>query len=280
MSPEQARGQEADQRADIWSFGVLVYEMLTGRKLFDTPTVSDTLAAVLRADLDWSALPAGLPSNIRTMLRRCLERNPKRRLRDIGDARVEPEQPATEQTAPATVVAPRRSPLVSWILAAVMTVVAAAVTVFLVRESPPAAPLTQFDVFPPEKGRFYTWIGVSPDGRNLGFQATGADGVPRVWVRPIDSLQARLLPGTDETLTFFWSPDSRYVVFQSAGKLKKIDVLGGPPQKLCDGAGGTVGRIVERGWRDPLWRHQRADPARVGGGRRHVAGDEGGTRTG
>ena len=87
MSPEQARGQEADQRADIWSFGVLVYEMLTGRKLFDAPTVSDTLAAVLRADLDWSALPAGLPSNIRTMLRRCLERDPKRRLRDIGDAR-------------------------------------------------------------------------------------------------------------------------------------------------------------------------------------------------
>jgi len=205
MSPEQARGQEADQRADIWSFGVLVYEMLTGRKLFDAPTVSDTLAAVLRADLDWSALPAGLPSNIRTMLRRCLERDPKRRLRDIWAARIELEQPATEQTAPAAVPAPRRSPLVPWILAAVMTVVAA-VTVILVRQSPPAAPLTQFEVFPPEKGGFSGWIGVSPDGRNLGFTAMGADGVPRVWVRPIGSLQARLLA---TGFTFFWSPDSR-----------------------------------------------------------------------
>jgi Tol biopolymer transport system component len=241
MSPEQARGQEADQRADIWSFGVLVYEMLSGQKLFDAPTVSDTLAAVLRADLDWSALPAGLPSNIRAILRRCLERDAKRRLRDIGAARIELEQPATEETAPAAVVAPRTSPLVSWISAAVMTVVAAAVTVIHVRENPPAAPLMRFDVLPPEKGGFNGWIGVSPDGQKLGFQATGADGVPRVWVRPIGSLQARVLPGTDETLTFFWSPDSRYMVFQSAGKLKKIDVLGGPPQTLCDWVGLLLG---------------------------------------
>jgi Tol biopolymer transport system component len=128
-------------------------------------------------------------------------------------------------------------------LAAVMTVVAAAVTVIHVRESPPAAPLTQFDVFPPEKVGFNGWIGVSPDGRNLGFIATGADGVPRVWVRPIDSLRARVLPGTDRTVTFFWSPDSRYLVLQSGGKLKKIDVLGGPPQTLCD-----VGLLVGGSW--------------------------------
>jgi serine/threonine-protein kinase len=241
MSPEQARGQEADKRADIWSYGVLVYEMLTGRKLFDAPTVSDSLAAVLRAELDWSALPADLPSNIRTLLRRCLERDPKRRLRDIWAARIELEQPATEQTAPAAVVAPRKSPLVPWILAAVMTVVAAAVTVILVRQSPPAAPLARFDVLPPEKEGFSGWISVSPDGRNLGFTAIGADGVQRVWVRPIESLQARLLPGTGGTATFFWSPDSRYLVLQSAGKLKKIDVSGGPPETLCDAMGVLMG---------------------------------------
>jgi Tol biopolymer transport system component len=175
------------------------------------------------------------------MLRRCLERDPKRRLRDIWAARLELEQPATEQTAPSAVPAPRRSLMVAWILAAVMTVVAAAVTVIHVRESPPASPLTRFNVFPPEKGSFNTWIGVSPDGQSLGFTASGADGVPRVWVRPIDSLQARVLPGTDGTVTFFWSPDSRYVVFQSSGKLKKIDVSGGPPQTLSDGVGLLLG---------------------------------------
>jgi hypothetical protein len=210
--------------------------------LFDAPTVSDTLAAVLRADPDWSALPAGLPSNIRTMLLRCLERDPKRRLRDIWAARIDLEQPATkEQTAPEAVPAPRRSLLVAWVLAAVMTVVAAAVTVIHVRASPPAATLTQFEVFPPEKAGFIGWISVSPDGRNLGFTATGADDEPHVWVRPIGSLQARVLPGTVGPLTFFWSPDSHYLVLKSAGKLKKIDVLGGPPQTLCDVVGSLRG---------------------------------------
>jgi Tol biopolymer transport system component len=150
------------------------------------------------------------------------------------------EQP-TEQASAAAVTAPRRSLFVAWILAGAMAAAAAAVTLIHVRESPPEAPLTRFDVFPPDKGGFNAWIGISPDGRNLGFTATGADGVPRVWVRPIDSLEARLLPGTDGTVTFFWSPDSRYVVFQSAGKLKKIDVLGGPPQTLCDGVGVLLG---------------------------------------
>src|SRR5437764_3552810 len=89
MSPEQARGQAVDKRADIWSFGVVLHEMLSGRSLFESATISDTLAAVLRADFEWSKLPAGLSPNIQTLLRRCLERDPRRRLRDIGDARLE-----------------------------------------------------------------------------------------------------------------------------------------------------------------------------------------------
>jgi Tol biopolymer transport system component len=239
MSPEQARGQEADKRADIWSYGVVVYEMLTGRKLFDAPTVSDSLAAVLRADLDWSALPAGLPANVRSMLRRCLERDPKRRLRDIGDTRIELEQPVDQAATAAP--ARRRSPLVAWGLAGVMTIAAAAIGVMHFREAPEAARLVRFDVLPPDKGGFNSWIALSPDGRYLGFTGTGADGLGRVWVRALDSTQARALPGTEGTVTFFWSADSRYVVFQALNKIKKIDVSGGSPQTLCDTAGVMLG---------------------------------------
>jgi len=241
MSPEQARGQAVDRRADIWAFGVVLYEMLTGRGLFQAPTISDTLAAVLRADPDWSALPSGLPSNIRTMLRRCLERDPRRRLRDIGDARLELEQPAGEQPAAVAVPPAPRFRLIPWIMVAVLAVAAAALAAIHFREAPAPAPQVRFGVPAPDKGTFGVWLGLSPNGRFLGFTGTGPDGVERVWIRSLDSLEVRPLPGTETTTTFFWSPDSRFVVFQSAGKLKKIDVSGGPPQTLCDAPGVMLG---------------------------------------
>lgn len=241
MSPEQARGQSTDKRADIWSFGVVFYEMLTGRRLFDAPTVSDSLAAVLRADPDWAALPADLPPNMRTMLRRCLERDLKNRLHDIADARLELEQPSSPQQAAAAIPAAHKRSRLGWIVAAVMAIAAAAIAFIHFRESPQPARLVRFVVPPPEKGNFNAWIALSPDGRQLGFTATGPDGITRVWLRALDSLEVRPLSGTDGTVTFFWSPDSRYVVFQSVGKLKKIDTLGGPPQTLCDGVNVLLG---------------------------------------
>ena len=239
MSPEQARGQDADKRADIWSFGVLLYEMLTGRMLFDAPTISDSLAAVLRAELDWSVLPAELPENVRTMLRRCLERDPKKRLRDIGDARLELEQPVAQ---PAVMPAARtRTALVAWIVAGAMAVAAAAITTIHFREAPPEVPLMRFDILAEKSGGFAAWLSLSPDGKQLAFTASGGDGTSRVWLRPLDGLQARPLAGTDGTVTFFWSPDSRYLVFQNVGKLKKIDISGGPPQTLCEDVGVLLG---------------------------------------
>ena len=242
MSPEQARGQEANKRSDIWSFGVVLHEMLTGRTLFDAPTISDTLAAVLRADLDWSRLPGGLPPNIRTLLQRCLERDSNRRLRDIGDARLELEQPAMQPVAPPSQPAPRLRLLpwiATWIAGVILAIAAASIAVIHFGEAPPPAPLVRFLVAPPDKGNFNTWISLSPNGRQLAFTAAGPDGVSRVWLRPLDSVEARPLAGTEGTITSFWSPDSRFIVFQSTGKLKKIDVAGGPPQSLCN-AGGVV----------------------------------------
>lgn len=241
MSPEQARGHAIDKRSDIWSFGVVLYEMLTGRRLFDAPTISDSLAAVLRSDPDWSALPAAVPPNIRAMLRRCLERDPKRRLHDIADARLELEQPVVEPSQPGAAPAAARPSRLPWVAAAVMAIAAVVVSTVHFREKPPAAPIVRFTVPPPEKGHFNAWIALSPDGRYLGFTGAGPDGIGRIWVRSLDSLELRALPGTDGVITFFWSPDSRYIAFHSGGKLKKVDIFGGPAQTLCEGVAVLLG---------------------------------------
>jgi serine/threonine-protein kinase len=225
MSPEQARGQSVDRRADIWAFGVVLHEMLTGRALFQQATISDTLAAVLRADPDWSGLPSGLPANIRTMLQRCLERDPRRRLRDIGDARLELEQPAARPIAAAPASPVRLSAILPGIVATLLGVVAVTAAIHMRGASPPT-PLASLGLAAPDKVTSGLWLGLSPDGRHLAFTAAGADGTVRLWLRSLDSAESRPLAGTEGTVTFFWSPDSRVVVFQSAGKLKKIDISG------------------------------------------------------
>lgn len=237
MAPEQARGKIVDKRADIWAFGVVLYEMLTGRRLFDGETFSDTLIEVATKEPEWTQVPA----KVRRLLRRCLEKDPKRRLRDIGEAWFLLED------APAPVPAPSRSRFAAagWIAAALLAVAAAATGYFAWRhftEDPPL--VTRTYVLPPEKSAFPSAgadLAISPDGRHLAFLAT-LGGTTAIWVRDLDSLTPRMLPGTGKGILPFWSADSRSIGFFASGKLKKIGMAGGPVVTLCDapaGRGGT-----------------------------------------
>ncbi|MBK5295372.1 MAG: PD40 domain-containing protein [Acidobacteriia bacterium] len=228
MAPEQARGQAVDKRADIWAFGVVLYEMVTGQRLFRGETVGDTLAQVLTKELNFDATPA----QVRPVLRRCLERDRKKRLRDIGDA----WDVAPEAVAPPVVVEQRR--LWPWVAAAALSVIAALVLGFIhFRE--PGQPVLATSILAPEKSAFNE-IAVSPDGKLLAFTAT-AEGKRQLWVRPLRSLSAQPLAGSEEAQYPFWSPDSRWIGFFAQGKLKKIEASGGPAQTLCDVAAGRGG---------------------------------------
>ena len=251
MSPEQARGKAADKRSDIWAFGCVVYEMFTGRRAFDAGEVSDTLAMVLMKDVDWSSLPVVTPPSIRRLLRRCLERDRKRRLPDVGVARLRIDEALSEPVVqqPSGVAAHGRRPAgqaVAWAVAALATLAALSLAgVHFTEVSPDASSPIRFSVEPPPGTRFPgnegdegQWL--SPDGRHIAFRVTtsdnspGAPGVPTLAIRTLNQSDVRLLPGTQSAGNAFWSPDSRFLAFFAAGKLQKIDVTGGPPQVICD----------------------------------------------
>jgi Tol biopolymer transport system component len=238
MAPEQAQGKSVDKRADIWAFGVVLHELLTGSRIFKGDTLADTLAAVLTKEPQWDRIPA----QARPLLRRCLVRDPQRRLRDIGDAmallEVAPESPREPAKA--------RQSWLAWSAAGVLLLGLAVLGIIHFREQPSATPgLQRFQIPVPDKmsllgnGAF----SVSPDGRTLAFGAVGADGVRGLWVRTEDSLAAKLLPGSEtiDDSTPFWSPDSRFVVFSTRGKLKKAGLSGEPPQSICDLPGAVIG---------------------------------------
>lgn len=245
MSPEQAAGRPVDKRADIWSFGVVLWEMLTGHRLFEGETVSHTLADVLRTPIDFNQLPTKTPSTIDDLLRRCLDRDIKTRLRDIGEARIVIAKYLADPSAAAESARPvsgSRAP-VAWALTTIFAV-ALAIALWVPWRRPPApAPINQFVIPPPEKatfGDFRASLAISPDGRQLVFIASSS-GPPVLWVRPLDSLAARRLAGTEDAGAPFWSPDSKSIGFFSRGKLKRIDASGGPVQSLADATYPPVG---------------------------------------
>ena len=227
MSPEQARGKSVDKRADIWAFGVVLYEMLTGKRLFGGDTVSDTLAAVLKEDPDLDQVPA----KARRLLRTCLQKDPKQRLADISDAKLLLED--APESAPS-----QRRPWLAWSVAALCLLVALTLAFVYFRRPAPTLPVITFTVAPPNEGAFVGANGaprmsLSPDGRYLAFMA-GSSGKPdQMWIRRLDSLELRALNGTERAESPIWSPDNRFIGFFVGGKLKKIDVTGGSVQTLC-----------------------------------------------
>jgi hypothetical protein len=238
MSPEQARGAAVDKRSDIWSFGCVSYEMLSGKPAFTGESTSDILAAVLKEEPNWS----GIPGRVQPLLRRCLVKDPKLRLRDIGDARLEIDEARAEPEAPAVTASPKSvSRFLLWVAAAVLALALSAV--WLVRPGPEERML-QFEVSAPPGYTFGTAniyrYAISPDGTKLAFVATSADGKRSLWVRPLDAGAAIRLPGTEGALGPFWDPTSRWIAFGANGKLQKIEVTGSQPQVLCQTMVGAI----------------------------------------
>jgi eukaryotic-like serine/threonine-protein kinase len=255
MSPEQAKGKPADKRSDIWAFGCVLYEMLTGSRTFEGEEVAEVLAAVMRAEPDWSRLPANTPAAIHRLLRRSLVKDRKRRLADIADVQLELVEaainPAPDDRVPEASGFFRRPGF--WIaiaLVSLMTAAAAVARLFLA--SSPDAPVVRFDVASPAGAPISGGGPLSPDGRVLAFIAPTPQGVRVIWVRPLDSASARALPGSDGATRFFWSPDSQHIGFFRDGNLFKIAIAGGEAQRLAngpfrDGAWSAAGVILAGG---------------------------------
>ena len=245
MSPEQAAGKPVDKRSDVWAFGVVLMEMLTGRQLFEGETVSHVIAAVLTKDPDWSTFPANTPSRLRILLRRCLERDPRRRLRDIGEARVAFDEMASGMDVAASptsrpAAAPRRAPVWVWLLALVAVALAglAAGRYAFVAPSPQPRPV-RFEI----RAGDATAAVLSPDGRQLAIVAQG-----QLWVRDLARLETRSLEKTNGAVRPFWSPDSRTIAYGARGKLWKVLAEGGSPSAICDLASGLWDQDAGGAW--------------------------------
>ena len=261
LSPEQARGRAVDKRTDIWAFGCVLYEMLTGRRVFGRDTVTDSMAAILGQEPDWTALPDDVPERIQHLLRRCLTKDPRRRLHDIADARIEIEDTlatpsASRRGAEGRQGTPsgRTAQRLPWILLAVATLGLIAVSWLALSSSRPVEPTPgeaiRFTMTPPGPVTFTptgNFIAVSPDGRYMAFVAANIGGLPMVWLRAKDALEARPLPGTENARHPFWSADGRNIAFFAAGGfIRKVSLQGGPPQALATalstGTGGSWNR--------------------------------------
>jgi Tol biopolymer transport system component len=275
MSPEQARGHEVDRRTDIWSFGATIYELLTGKRAFFGPTPADTIVAVLSGEPDWDALPADTPDGLRALLQRCLQKDIRLRLRDLGDASFDygTTNPAFVGAISTVKMQRRRRNLTRWIAAAALIAAiggAIALGMWTLDGSRDASPtLRKFEVQAEGLGDApVTFAGgtgpgagvvISPDGRRIVYPAKG-----RLWVRELSQLESRELTGTDKAVAPAWSPDSNWVVYVIDNQLLKSPINGGPAVRVATMAGSFVeqagagwsaeGQIFYTIGNGPLWR--------------------------
>jgi len=249
MSPEQARGKTVDKRTDIWAYGCVLYEMLTGRKAFVGETASDAIAAILEREPDWTKLPAAAPAPVQRLLRRCLEKDPSRRLRDIGDARLDVDS-ALSSPAQADLPKPAQMTRRTAISALAGAAVGAATGIFAIRRyrGPVPRNLTQFSIAIPEgeflMASFERHVAMSPDGNHIAFSAD------HFYIRPLRDLRAVKVEGaaaTEGDVPFF-SPDSRslgFVLFEPNIRIQRMALSGGAPTNIC-----RVGSVAGATWAD------------------------------
>jgi serine/threonine protein kinase len=253
MSPEQVRGLAVDKRTDIWAFGCVLFEMLTGRRAFEGATVTDMLAHVLERDPDWSALPVDTPATVRALLGRCLTKDRRKRLHDIADAvldindRPTPVDPHATAARGASWSGGRRF---AWVASAALGgAILTALTLTSWRRVPDGSiERVEFSVGLPEGSRFpgtSPEFAISPDGRQLAFVATSPVG-NALWIRPLSAIEPRELPGTEGARNPFWSPDSRSLGYFANNELKIVQVSGGSPISLCPAAS-TVNAVAPSG---------------------------------
>ncbi|MGE0363627.1 MAG: protein kinase [Vicinamibacterales bacterium] len=241
MSPEQAKGRPVDKRSDVWAFGCVLYEMLAGARPFEGEDMTDVLGAVVRLEPDWARLPATTPPPIRALVQGCLVKDRRHRVGDVAAALFVLRQAASAPSSAAGVAATRgasarraapvaaASLLAGALLAAGLGAALFGLGVVGSAESAVETPITRFAVSAPEAISPSNRPAISPDGRRLVFRADN-----ELWMRALDALSIDRLPGTEGAVHPFWSPDSRSVGFFAAGKLKRLDLGGGPPVTLCD----------------------------------------------
>jgi Tol biopolymer transport system component len=247
MAPEQARGKPADKCSDLWAFGCVLYEMLTGRRPFAGEHTSETLAAVIKDDPDWRALTDETPASIRRLLRRCLAKDPKRRLPDAAVARIEIDEAFAEPQldTTSTEAKSRRKERFAWAVALLLVTASAVAAVMFGRRADPPANEVRFDIPTPPTTDSMS-LAISPDGQKTVFVAT-SEGQNRLWLRPFGSATAKPLVGTDGAVAPFWSPDSRSIAFFTStdNRIKHLDIDGGSMRVLGTfplGTGGTWNR--------------------------------------
>ena len=261
MSPEQARGKPVDKRADIWALGCVLFEMLTGRRAFSGDTATDVIAAVVKSQPAWDQLPADTPPRIRTLLARCLQKEPAMRLRDAGDATLDlrddvgaafspPNTVGADFSPPNSVAAPpparRRLTLVAALVGAVVLAgVAASLALNRATIAGDPSPIRLSITFPPNSpmhlGQPIPSLALSPDGRTVVYTAGGGPEGIQLWMRPIDSFTATPLPGTRNGRAAFFSPDGKWIGFFADRQLKKVPAASGPAIVVCDMPGVTAG---------------------------------------